>query len=169
VTEILSVYQDWSKISEETLKAAAARGTKVHDLCFAHIKKVFTFSTSGNHYAYFQSFKLWFDEYVDEVVLAEEHLYDDTYRFSGRPDLVAVLRGESAPIVIDYKTPVTEGKTWCLQLAGYLKLAESYETTRGMALMLDPKGKIARAKPYESDQDTAVFLQMVGIHHYLRR
>jgi hypothetical protein len=164
--EILATYQDWSKVSEELLKAAAARGTYIHDLCFSHVKKIFTFSTSP----YVQSFKLWFDEYVDEVILAEDRLYDDVHRFSGQPDLICEMRDKTI-CTVDYKSPITEGKLWKLQLAAYLHLAtkNGIQSTRTMALLLSPEGKIARAIVYpETVKDLTVFLHALGVHHYLK-
>lgn len=169
VTEILSTYEDWSNIPEGVLEVAAKRGTAVHNSCFAYTQGSFLLPSKYEQYPHVASFVRWFDEYVDKVILAEQRLYDDTYRFSGRPDLICVLRGETLPIVVDYKSPVTEGKTWRLQLAGYQRLAKDHNVCRGMALKLSPEGKPAKAIPYESAQDMAIFLQMVGIHHYLRR
>lgn len=170
VTKIISIYQDWSHVPAERLEAAAARGTKVHRALLAHARKIFLlFKPDDPEYGYFTSGKIWFDEYVEEVISVEERLYDDIFQFNGQPDLIARLKNGHEPVVIDYKTPITENKFWSLQLAGYRKLAEPYGVKRAMALMLNPNGKMALAKPYDSDADMATFIQMVGIHHYLGR
>jgi len=120
VTQVLSVYSDFSKIDPRTLEAAAARGTEVHKVCAAIAKGLFPVVPEAIQ-GYVVSFRRWFEN-VEEVLLVEKRLEDLTFMYHGTPDVVLRLRGDSAPRLIDLKTPATLGKLWAAQVAAYERL-----------------------------------------------
>ena len=71
---------------------------------------------------FFDSFRRWADAMVDEVLWCEGRLTHGTYRYTGKPDLICIMRGDSLPTVVDFKTPVAKGPLWAAQLAAYREL-----------------------------------------------
>ena len=158
VTTALSPFNDFSQVPPERLAAAAARGTAVHQACAAYARGLPVFETSG--YLYFQSFKNWFDKYVKRALFVEAEFSDPTcYCIIGHVDLVAELV-DGRIVVVDYKTPVAESKTWRAQLACYCYLVKPVVgEVGGMALQLSPEGNAARAIHYKNTaSDFANFL-----------
>lgn len=156
VTQVLGLYNDFSMIRPEVLEHAAKRGTAVHKRCNAYALNLVCLQTDSETQPYFDSFRNWFNWYVESVLMTEQRLTCDKYCFTGKPDMVAMLKGDKHSTLIDFKTPVTPGKTWPAQLAAYQYLAKkSYDPKRTGALMLSPKGQIARFIEYS---DTATHL-----------
>jgi len=120
VTQVLSVYSDFSKIDPRTLEAAAQRGTDVHKACAAIAQGLFPVVPEDID-GYVVSFRRWFEN-VEVVELVEQHLEDPTFMYHGTPDLVVRLRGDSAPRLIDLKTPISKGRLWSAQIAAYERL-----------------------------------------------
>jgi hypothetical protein len=73
-------------------------------------------------------------------------------------------------MVIDYKTPVAESRTWRAQLAAYCYLAKPVVgEVGGMALMLSPNGAAARAIHYQYQaEDFAAFVAALTAYRYFK-
>lgn len=61
----------------------------------------------------------WFFENVEEVLLVEEQVYNDEYYYKGIPDLVAKLKDEKLPAIIDRKTGKSVDIKDAYQLSAY--------------------------------------------------
>jgi hypothetical protein len=169
VTKILSKYHEFSKVPAETLEAAQARGIDIHEYCANYARGVWTLPLPDYLSGYGESFKIWFNGYVEKVILVEPELRDCDLGFSGHPDLIAVLRGDGFPSVIDYKTPITTGKTWSAQIGAYLHLAKKagIDARRGGALKLKADGSAASFIPCDDGlQAFAIFLNALNAHRY---
>jgi len=167
VTTALSPFNDFSQVPPERLAAAAARGTAVHQACAAYARGLPVFETSG--YLYFQSFKNWFDKYVKRALFVEAEFSDPTcYGIIGHVDLVAELV-DGRIVVVDYKTPVAESKSWALQISAYCHLVEPVVgKCDGMALMLSGEGKPAKAIAYKYQaSDFAVFISALTVWRHI--
>ena len=159
VTEPLSVYFDKSAMRPEVLERASIRGTDVHAACAAYARSLPVFVSNGSA-PYFESFRNWFDRYVRRALFVEAEFSDPSvYGIVGHVDLVAELV-DSRVVVVDYKTPVAESKTWRAQLACYCYLVKPVVgEVGGMALQLSPEGNAARAIHYKNTaSDFANFL-----------
>ncbi len=171
VTTILHGFGGYENIPPEILEKAAVRGTEAHEGCFRHALGIWSpIPVSEDARGYVESFQAWADKYLDRVLHAEEEFIDPTYRVKGHPDLVCFLRHESRPVVIDYKTPVTRNRTWCLQLAGYLHLVREagIDASRAFVLQLNRDGRPARAVSYEEQgRDLAAFLAAAQAFNYI--
>ena len=167
VTTVLSPFNDFSQVPPERLAAAAQRGTEVHQTCAAYAKGLPVFETSG--YLYFQSFKNWFDKYVKRALFVEAEFSDPSvYGIIGHVDLVAELV-DGRIVVVDYKTPVAESKSWALQISAYCHLVEPVVgKCDGMALMLSGEGKPAKAIAYKYQaSDFAVFISALTVWRHI--
>lgn len=160
VTQPLSVYFDKSAIHPDRLAWASTRGTLVHQACAAY-SRGFPVITSEEINGYVDSFLYWHARYVKRSLFVESEFIDShTYGIKGHPDLVAELV-DGRIVVVDYKTPVVEAKTWRAQLAAYCYLVEPVVGCKpgGMALMLSPDGGRAKAISYQYQaEDMANFL-----------
>ena len=178
VTEVLSPYflldvpQDQRHYIERHLETAKERGKKVHAACGSYALGLWVAPLPEEWYGYFESFKTWFDNFVDRVFFVEKRLQCDEFFFTGRLDL-GVRLIDRREMVVDIKTPLQESPTWCAQLAGYEYLAIRYDDIMdgigSMALKLDPKGASAKAIVYQySDDDFAAFLSALNAFRYFK-
>lgn len=122
VTEALGMFADFSGISPEVLAAAADRGTRAHAACEAYIKGLWLPKLDDDIQPFFDSFVPWYDSMVEQVLWCEGRLEHSAYLYSGKPDLVCIIKGDDCPTVIDLKTPIAKGKLWSAQLAAYREL-----------------------------------------------
>jgi hypothetical protein len=170
VSRVLAPYFDASKIHPDRLSWAAERGTAVHAACEAYAKGLPVLSLMPEAQPFFDSFRAWFGMYVKRVYFAEDGFYDPvTYGIVGHPDLVCELADDRL-VVVDYKTPAVESRTWRAQIAAYCYLvgpAFSGRQISGMALMLDKSGGPARAKTYRPEAgDWAAFLAALQAYRW---
>ena len=176
VTRVLGAYADFSGIAPHVLQHAADRGVLVHDVCerYASGRLFFCSGMQPQIKGYFQSFKNWFDQYVEKVIFVEKQFKHSVYGYTGRLDLGCVIRGEGV-FVGDYKTPILEGPGWCGQLAAYKELWQDDRSIQGlpkleisgMSLRLSAEGKPARGIRYDyADADFTAFLNALTAYRY---
>jgi hypothetical protein len=168
VTQTISPFVDFSKIPPAMLEHAAIRGTRVHNICFAHTKGLWA-PIEPDIIGYVDSFRRWFDHVVREVYFIEERLVDDVFGFHGEPDML-VLSKHWEVMLVDVKTPLAKSKSWRLQMAGYKRLVEisSYPNPQKVgSLRLSPDGKTPHMDFYDdSAQDLNLFLQALQLHKF---
>lgn len=169
VTQVLSPFADFSGIRPEVLAHAAERGTRVHQACAAIARGLWTVPPDDECRGYVQSFRGWFEQAVDEVVLVEAELVDEALGFKGHPDLICRIRGDERPSLIDLKTPATKNRLWRAQLAAYRHLARihGYDVDRTASLRLKKDGGhpiFDEYDPRESSQDFAAFLSALNAY-----
>lgn len=169
VTQVLSVYQDFSMVPEHILTMASERGSRVHAICASLAQKLFVShrQITPDIEGYIQSFNQWF-EYVDEVVLVEQELIDPTLGFIGHPDLVVKMKGDQPLTLVDLKTPKIIGKTWRAQLAAYWHLTTSIFIKRCGSLRLKQDGGFPIFDEYTDTRhaDFAAFLSALNAWRY---
>jgi len=124
VTEVLSPYSGYDTIPPWHLEKAAERGTIVHAHCAAIALGQWTPTPKEEYRGYIQSARLWFDAFVDEILLVEEELMDPELCYCGHPDLIVRSQKLGGVILPDFKTPVNvHRKIWGAQLTAYENLA----------------------------------------------
>jgi len=160
-------------VSEEVLQAAALRGTKIHQYIAAKLMNLYLPERIEPHLQpYFDSFASWYEQTVERTLYVEIEAFCTCFQFIGHIDWVGIIRGDQGLTILDWKTPVTEAKSWIMQLSAYLHLIEEHTDTdlsviRCGAIMLDPKGKMAKMKEY-TDVSAAAFNAFVGLLGGLR-
>jgi hypothetical protein len=172
VTEVLSPYQDFSMIREDVLMRAAERGTEVHQACSAYALGAWVRPLKADAQGYFDSFKRWFDHYVEHVYFTEKELIDRDLGFYGHPDFYLLLSDKSR-MVVDIKTPASEAVTWKAQISAYQHLVEKNVGANGnihsMSLRLMKDGGVARGNVYQySADDFAAFLSALNAYRYFK-
>jgi hypothetical protein len=159
VTQILSPWNDFSRIDPARLEAAKQRGLRLHAAAAAKLTGTFrVLPLLPEDAGYWESLSAWIDDYVTHV-------------FDVEPDLIC--RCGNYYWVVDFKTPVAESKTWRLQLAGYVHMVtQNYQhhavNWSGAAVQPHPEGKQAKAIPYHdpSGKDFQVFLSALNCYRY---
>lgn len=178
VTEVLEPYVDFSMVKPEVLRAAQIRGNVVHDVCGGYAKFGFTAKPVPQRYqGYFDSFRRWFDEEVEETLVVEERIFCDALRVCGQLDLLVRLRHypDNLPVVVDIKTPTVSQKTWAAQLAAYKFLTEThegYEMLTGMpcSLRVRENGSDAILRPVENHTEALKhWLKALECFHYFSK
>jgi hypothetical protein len=171
VTEILSVFTDFSRVSATRLEYAANRGTEVHNLLAAHAQGIWIPDMTEDCRGYYASFLKWWPM-VQEIVFVEKELVSTEHGFKGHPDLCAIVKGDYGNAsIIDYKTPLLPSKTWAGQCAAYLHLAREngYNVDRCGTLRLDPFGKTPKMDWYNEDgRDWFAFLSALYAVRYFK-
>jgi len=171
VTQVLSVYADFSMVPAATLEHAAARGTAVHRACAAIAQGLWVPNLSDEAMPYVASFKQWWP-LVQEVYAVEEELVDPVYGYVGHPDLIVRLTGEDFARVVDLKTPVAKSPLWAAQIAAYINLARQVippgmEIKRSGTLRLSPQGKVPKYDEYtESATDFHAFICVLTAYKF---
>jgi len=171
VTSILKPFTNLSHIDATVLSTAADRGTRVHKLCESHALNLFVADVDDDCKNYFNVFRDWFDDIVDQVLHVEIPLGSKKYKFcTYGVDLIAVLKGDRGATIIDYKTPMSQSLTWRLQTAAYDILVEEclgIQVERRMCVMLpkyDSKIKICEYDNHENDR--RLFLNALELYRY---
>lgn len=174
VTEVLSPYQDFSKVSERRLEAAQIRGTGVHKVSLLYAGGFWPV-VPDEYRGYFKSFMSWWITAVDVTrpVLVEPELKDPDLGIIGHPDLLLFLKGDPLRSTWDLKTPTAHYPTWKGQLAAYKHLGIKNKLinpgSRCGSVRLDANGRKPKPKDYEDDKrDFAAFLAALTAHRYFR-
>lgn len=174
VTSILSPYTDFSMVSEDTLAAAAERGTAVHEASAAYALGIWA-TVPEDLQGYFDSFRAWFDKYVREVIAVEEEIRHPRLGYVGHVDLIARISGyqKDRPVVavVDYKTPLTASRTWRAQIAAYVEpCREKYGVEIGGDLQLRRDGGLPKMTWVEDqNQAFAAFMGALSAYNYINQ
>jgi hypothetical protein len=70
----------------------------------------------------------WIHRYVEKIIQVEFTTYCEEPRYGGTLDLMAVLRGDEHPSIIDVKTSKHTSSDWPLQLSAYKRSIEASGT-----------------------------------------
>lgn len=170
VTEVLQPFSKLDLINPEVLAKAADRGTRVHKYCEMHALGLFVEEYDQDCKNYVEAFKKWFDEWVVEVLFMEVRLNHEKYRISGKPDMVARLKYDKEPSLIDFKTPQAAQISWDLQTAAYDMLIEDImgvKVGRRFCLML-PKddSRIKISEYYDRDKSIRLYLNALELYRF---
>jgi hypothetical protein len=170
VTEILKPYVDYSMIASDVLDAASDRGIRVHNYCAAYAKGIYSEPMDADCHGYLESFLIWFNKYVAEVLAVEIELVSP-FGYIGHADLIVRLKDKRVPL-IDLKTPLTGSKTWKAQIAAYLHEAAKppYHAEIAGTLQLNSNGRTPRMAWLEDDgMAFQAFLGSLNAFRYFRK
>ena len=80
------------------------------------------------------------------------------YNFHGKPDLICILKGETHPALVDWKTSQAFQQWWIIQVQAYRHLAQEDKgivTHRGMSLRLKKDGSGALGDDFSNRNHAA--------------
>jgi hypothetical protein len=117
VTDILSIFQNYTQVDRARLKKAQDIGTLVHAAIEKHFKGEFV-PLFMPLTPYFLSFTKWESTLGIKPLIVEERFYDDDLMITGRVDLMAEIEGSLA--LVDFKTGSwAHPDIWALQASFY--------------------------------------------------
>lgn len=172
VTEVLSPYQDFSKVPDRFMEPALERGSKVHLWCANYARSLWCPITLEDYRGYIESFKGWFDKYVEKVFFVEQRFDDPDLGITGQPDIGCLLKGESEGILPDYKTSATTQRWWLGQNALYLHLVQKagFLIKRAGSLKLKANGSPAKFVPCDVPQEAfKAALSAINAYRYFKK
>ena len=112
----------------------------------------------------------WFNATIKEVINAEELVISYKYRYAGRVDMLAIIKGDKLPTVIDIKTSRDIYPSMGLQLAGYQQgyKEAGIKANRRMIVHLDKilKGKVKTKEYRDHAKDLTMFLYALELYKY---
>ena len=161
VTRALGRYVDLQHIPPERLQLATARGTKIHDYIFMDLAELWVplALITPEIEGYWNSYLIFKNTMIEKTILIEERLTCTCFGYTGILDWAGILTGEKGVTVVDWKSPICEGKTWRSQVAAYWHLLENHldppldlPITRCGALMLSPRGATPSFREYTEFQ-----------------
>lgn len=123
VTRVLSPFIDKSWFKDEH----CLRGSYVHNALKNHLQGVWMLPPPEEYKGYIESGIWWLSENVDKVLLVEDtdktRMIDPIHKYSGLMDLIATLKINPLPGIVDWKTSISFAITWAGQCAAYWNLA----------------------------------------------
>lgn len=118
VSDILSPYIDKRYFTEES----AIRGTAIHACCANYLQGLYFPRLKPEYQEYIDSFKIWADENVEDVIKIETRLIDEDLGYCGKLDAVLRLKDHEKLCIVDWKTGKALQKSWILSIAAYAAL-----------------------------------------------
>lgn len=171
VTEILKPYVSFDKVDPVVLARAADRGTRVHKYCQLYVQNLLIEKIDEDCKPYVESFIQWFDARIEKVWASEVRLSCSKYLISGKPDLLATIKGDTAETLLDYKTPQQVSESWRLQTAAYRYLlrTQGIDVSRRVCLILDKEGGLPKFNEHtEHETDERLFFNAVELFHFFK-
>lgn len=154
VSDIISPFNDFSKIDPEVLKKKADLGTRVHDAIKDLINDDFPVITP-DIFGYVESFQQWRELIKPTFLESEMRYYDETKMLTGCIDALIKMEFEDKAILIDFKTSAQESPiTWPMQAHLYqylLSTANKNIASRFLFLKLDKQGQFPKVFSYRFD------------------
>lgn len=149
VSDVLSPFSGLSNVPESVLNYAADRGTRAHIAIDSIIHGCGIFP-EDDILGYIESFKPWFvgKTFIDTP---DRFYLDSPMKLTGECD--AIYQSDDGLVLVDFKTPAKESKTWRLQGSCYSYMAKKsgFDIKRIEFVRLRKDGKPAVVYNYEED------------------
>lgn len=153
--------------ADRVLAEAGDIGTRVHDGCEAINMGREWYATDAQTEAMIRAYEDWYKSTVKRVLVAETPVICRTYRYAGRLDLLAVLKGDKLPTLIDIKTGNSVYQDVPLQLAAYKHALEQagFRIKRRLVVHVDKRepGRLTTIEYEDHDQDFRLFLYALAL------
>lgn len=146
-------------------------GTSLHNVCRVFNRdQSFEMPSTSQIGQMFDTYRQWFEMVIDTVIETEHLAVSKKFGYAGTFDLLAVLKGDSTPSVIDLKTSKDFWPTMALQLAAYREalLEEGKEVNRRLVVRIDKleTGKLEVKEYTQHARDFNVFLAALSLFRY---
>jgi hypothetical protein len=158
VSDILRPFADYSHIDPFVLANKARIGTSVHEAIEDDVKGGFP-CPDADGMGYFNSYLAWKHHMGPIFLKSEQRYFDEEKMITGQVDaVVAFGRSEKLPMLVDFKTSVTEAReVWPMQAHFYAYLlARSgiIVAPKMLFIKLHPNGTVPKVYPYVWDANT---------------
>jgi len=146
-------------------------GTSLHNVCrLFNRDRSFEIPTTSQIGRMFSTYRQWFEMVIGTVIETEQLVVSRKFGYAGTFDLLAVLKGDTIPSVIDLKTSKDFWPTMALQLAAYREalLEEGKEVGRRLVVRIDKleTGKLEIKEYTQHARDFNAFLAALSLFRY---
>jgi predicted RecB family nuclease len=153
---------------------AAQMGTSLHHICrLFNRDQSFEIPPTSQLGRMFDAYRQWFETVIDTVVETEHLVANKKFGYAGTFDLLALLKGDVTPSVIDLKTSKDFWPTMALQLAAYREalLEEGKEVDRRLVVRIDKleTGKLEVKEYTQHARDFNAFLAALSLFRYFEK
>jgi len=157
--------------ANRVMHEAAEIGTSLHNVCrLFNRDQSFEVPTTSQIGQMFNAYRQWFEMVIDTVIETEQLVVSKKFNYAGTFDLLAVLKGDTLPSVIDLKTSKDFWPTMALQLAAYREalLEEGKEVNRRLVVRIDKleTGKLEVKEYSQHARDFNAFLAALSLFRY---
>ena len=157
--------------ADRIMYEAGNLGSTIHDICQQINNNQPYIALDEQQGLMANAYQAWFNSTVKEVVAVEEAIVSSIYCYAGRLDLLAVLKGDRLPTLIDIKTGNSIYADVPLQLAAYKNaLAENgQKAKRRLVIHIDKKnpGKLSIKEYSDHEIDLRMFLYVLELYRYI--
>lgn len=171
VTQILApIRPDFSAIPPQILEAKRRLGVAVHLATeLDDTDDLDDDATSETVMGYVRAWRRFKTDSGAEVLMTEQRLYSERFRFAGTLDGVVRVRGGDVYLV-DRKTSATMHASYGVQLAGYQMLLDDSMPGKGgllrKGIRLDSDGRY-KVFSYDSPNDEGCFRALLAVHNWI--
>lgn len=166
-----------NKEADRIAKEAAQLGTDFHELCAdinrgAH--RVRGWQPEGRFREMAFAYIDWLHANVEQIIDVEKLAISDEFKYAGTMDLLAIMRGDDLPSVIDLKTSNSVSTDWPLQLSAYqLAIEEELGVNIGKRIIIRiPKKGICIPEQYtytEHEDDKDAWLTTLKLWRWIQK
>lgn len=162
VTEILSQFSGFHKIDPTILNNAKERGTIVHKIIEGIEEGFGKEQVPEIAMGYINSYEKW--AVGKDFLPSAKRFYDDELMITGLID--SIYKDGQDLVLVDYKTPLRESKTWSIQASAYSFMCKKngYNISRIEFIKLDKNGK--EPKVYCYFEDMNMFKKILECYRY---
>lgn len=161
----------YGSIDEAVLKAAAEKGTTVHNA----IENFIQFGIEdidGKYESYFRAFRKFWNDYKPKPIMTESRMYHKTFRYAGTTDFVCEIDGKLT--IIDWKTSARIEKMLTgVQLEGYTRAYESHgvniEQKAIVHLQKDASYNFDNDYPARDSERLEILADLIRIRNYIQK
>lgn len=146
--------------ADRQMEEAGRRGSLVHEYCrLINLGEPLPEIEDEQVAKMVEGYRQWFETTVEDVIMAEEVVYDLNLRYAGRPDALVIIKGDDCTTILDFKTG-KPGRAR-LQLSAYQHICGAQ---RRMVVNINPKTGAVKTKEYEDDAvDFAAFMSALNL------
>jgi len=146
-------------------------GTSLHNVCRVFNRdQSFEIPATSQIGRMFDTYRRWFEMVIDAVIETEQLVVSKKFGYAGTFDLLAVLKGDTIPSVIDLKTSKDFWPTMALQRAAYREALseEGKEVARRLVVRIDKleTGKLEIKEYTQHARDFNAFLAALSLFRY---
>ncbi len=182
ISDVLYPFTDLSNIEPSILMNAARRGTVVHTFIDSLLAgtdligldaAIRDYAEEDEHFSSekskvmlaLNSFNHWHPG--KKFIKKPERFFCDTHYITGECD--GIYEDDEGLVLVDYKTPASESKSWLLQGSAYSYLAKlaGYDIKRIEFIKLSKSG--AQPKTFKYVEDFPLFLAHLKVYNYQYR
>lgn len=166
VTQVIEVCDSWLKThrQDENVKYALEKGRSIHLACELFDKGLLSpepNALDSRIQPYLESWIKFLNTFNPKWISIEQPLFNQQYRFCGKPDRVATIDGKITVIDLKHGAYI---ETYKLQCAAYAEMCGAKDS---ITVILDENGdtpKIVRSSTHQADWST--FLCFLGVWRF---